>query len=461
MFHWYKESVVCYVYLYDVPMGCPCLSDLHGAQRIQWTKTITSSVWFTRAWTLQELLAPPFLVFCSVHWKRICSLHDIVDSVSQSTGIDTSVLLHEAPIASASVSKRMSWASTRSATRIEDIAYSLLGIFDVNMPMLYGEREKSFIRLQETIIRSSTDQSIFAWEHGGQGPSARKTTSPSLLASCPQDFCIGERNVLWRLGGPFELTNAGLKLSTNVLHLHDNHYAAVLNSRCTQIDGADMPHCYVHALKLRKPAYHEDSFYVSEDDCSICIARSSPELPIYSTLHRLLYVDIATARQASFRDATIVQASTKPTSCRPTVVKLHGGWYGHLKVDSAWPASLWNLVTLSMHIPDAFLTPRIDNINANELRYGRDFISGHLKMRYLDMRDIFIVVNVWKRFADILTFDVGFVENEACLPRDCNIDGDLIMKKNMLLDNTKYHIRLDGSDEQNNVLYVELIANGL
>jgi hypothetical protein len=60
----------------------------------------------------------------------------------------------------------MSWASNRQTTRVEDIAYSLLGIFDINMPMLYREGEKAFIRLQEEIIKKSNDLSIFAWKPG-------------------------------------------------------------------------------------------------------------------------------------------------------------------------------------------------------------------------------------------------------------------------------------------------------
>jgi hypothetical protein len=55
----------------------------------------------------------------------------------------------------------MSWAATRTTTRLEDRAYSLLGLFDFNMPMIHGEREQAFIRLQEHIIAKSADESIF------------------------------------------------------------------------------------------------------------------------------------------------------------------------------------------------------------------------------------------------------------------------------------------------------------
>ena len=127
MFRWYAEANVCYLYLQD--LNCPAVSDL-------WRENFRASTWFTRGWTLQELLAPPELLFHDTDWKRRGSLRDLVEDVSIVTTIGTDVLLHKRPLETVSVATRMSWAADRQTTRIEDKAYSLLGIFDVNMPVL-------------------------------------------------------------------------------------------------------------------------------------------------------------------------------------------------------------------------------------------------------------------------------------------------------------------------------------
>jgi len=79
------------------------------------------------------------------------------------TGINPLVLNHGKSLTSITVAEKMSWAASRETTRIEDTAYCLLGIFNVNIPLLYGEEEKAFRRLQEEIIRTTPDRSIFAW----------------------------------------------------------------------------------------------------------------------------------------------------------------------------------------------------------------------------------------------------------------------------------------------------------
>ncbi|RYP41740.1 hypothetical protein DL767_000756 [Monosporascus sp. MG133] len=152
MFAWYTFSAVCFVYLSDVAFH-------YDVDRTMFE----DSRWFTRGWTLQELLAPIEVYFYSKEWMRlgtrISLAHEIADITSIGKDYLTGKNLH-----SASVATRMSWAATRQTTREEDKAYSLLGIFDINMPLLYGEGGKAFLRLQEEIIKVSTDQSIFAWD---------------------------------------------------------------------------------------------------------------------------------------------------------------------------------------------------------------------------------------------------------------------------------------------------------
>ena len=123
------------------------------------------SEWFTRGWTLQELIAPPKLIFFSREWHILCSRDALVQVLRETTGVDEDILLQIDSLHSVSVARRMSWAAGRQTTRIEDTAYSLMGIFGIHMPTIYGEGRNAFLRLQEEILRRSSDQSIFAWGH--------------------------------------------------------------------------------------------------------------------------------------------------------------------------------------------------------------------------------------------------------------------------------------------------------
>ena len=155
MYHWYGRSAMCYAYLADVSPG----DDLRAPQ-----SSFRTSRWYTRGWTLQELIAPSFVTFLSDDWTVIGTKHSLFDLIEEITGIPSEVLLSVEPLDEFSVAQRLSWAANRETTRVEDRAYSLLGIFNINMPTLYGEGELAFRRLQEEIVRRVPDQSIFAWE---------------------------------------------------------------------------------------------------------------------------------------------------------------------------------------------------------------------------------------------------------------------------------------------------------
>ena len=163
MYRWYMNATTCYVYLSDVPGLCPPLSDEHSfhPSSLRWVEAFEESRWFTRGWTLQELIAPRLVIFYGHSWNYIGSLPELIERVSSITNIQIDVLDGSRPLKDLSVARRLSWAARRETTRMEDQAYSLLGILDVNMPLLYGEGQKAFLRLQEEIIRHSTDQSIF------------------------------------------------------------------------------------------------------------------------------------------------------------------------------------------------------------------------------------------------------------------------------------------------------------
>lgn len=119
--------------------------------------------WFTRGWTLQELLAPREVAFYDQNLKFVGTRISLASKLAPVTHINVDYLASRTPFRRACVAERMFWASRRQTTRIEDQAYCLLGIFDVNMPLLYGEGQRAFKRLQEQIIAQSSDESIFAW----------------------------------------------------------------------------------------------------------------------------------------------------------------------------------------------------------------------------------------------------------------------------------------------------------
>ncbi|CCF41151.1 HET domain-containing protein [Colletotrichum higginsianum] len=181
MFKWYRDAKICFAYLADVPYSEPGTDECAAA--------LAGSRWFTRGWTLQELLAPSSLDFYSSEWRRIASRPFLADGIQRTTGIDAAYLSGYS-LKNASVAARMSWASGRETTRVEDMAYCLLGIFDVNLPLIYGEGKKAFRRLQEAILRQIDDQSLFAWGPIDEGNSSGVLDSRAypLLADDPSWF---------------------------------------------------------------------------------------------------------------------------------------------------------------------------------------------------------------------------------------------------------------------------------
>ncbi|KAI4617231.1 uncharacterized protein J4E87_008471 [Alternaria ethzedia] len=219
MFAWYQKSVRCYAYLSDV-------------SKPRKDQDFPKSRWFTRGWTLQEMLAPSTVIFYDQQWVDLGCRGDHAEQISEITGIEEGALctgwglrFRDNKFGSYCVATRMSWASKRQTTRPEDMAYCLLGIFDINMPLLYGEGHRAFRRLQEEIIRKVDDDSILAW---ALSPEARDpsglelidrddlyhtTKEVDFLARSPEDFkdCAD----LSRATEPstlFTLTNTGLQI---------------------------------------------------------------------------------------------------------------------------------------------------------------------------------------------------------------------------------------------------------
>lgn len=214
MFRWYQDAGICYVYLEDVdvhralghrgrgndddrdeqekknPMGVfdhgldlgPLdLDEIVGRGNIAdpnsfahkaLRHSVVDAKWFTRGWTLQELLAPHYLVFLDQDWRRIGTRENWAAEIMEASGIEARYLTSFDPteFTSCSIAMRLSWASRRETTLEEDEAYSLLGLFGISLPLLYGEgRWRAFNRLQRELITYYSDDSIFAWTLAEQG----------------------------------------------------------------------------------------------------------------------------------------------------------------------------------------------------------------------------------------------------------------------------------------------------
>jgi hypothetical protein len=153
MFRWYQNATKCYVYLSDVSANKRKASD--QSSEFTWESTFRGSRWFTRGWTLQELLAPDLVEFFFREGKQLGDKRTLERQIHEITGISR-LALRGTPLSKFGVDERLSWAENRQSTRKEDEAYSLLGIFDIYMSLIYGEgRENAFKRLKEEINKSS------------------------------------------------------------------------------------------------------------------------------------------------------------------------------------------------------------------------------------------------------------------------------------------------------------------
>ncbi|KAK3988923.1 heterokaryon incompatibility protein-domain-containing protein [Cladorrhinum sp. PSN332] len=231
MYRWYQEAHICYAYMADVTLDLPPPSD--AASMTTWSstsgrstptpkrdptftshktpirsipsllrdydklpRTFENSRWFTRGWTLQELIAPPLVEFYSHDWQEIGTKYSLRHVISKVTGIDMRVLEGADP-STCHVAERMSWAANRQTTRVEDAAYCLLGIFKVHMPLIYGEGNRAFYRLQKEIMKTTEDYTMLAWglskflsnKHHWKGLANSIHDEPRRpLADSPNDF---------------------------------------------------------------------------------------------------------------------------------------------------------------------------------------------------------------------------------------------------------------------------------
>lgn len=249
MFAWYRDAKVCYAYLADVN---------HSGYGMG---SMGQSRWFHRGWTLQELIAPSDLLFLDSNWQPIGRKSELVGEISAITKVDAKILSGTS-LDGVCAAVRMSWAANRQTTRPEDIAYCLLGLFGVNMPLLYGEgKEKAFLRLQEEFLKISDDESIFAWR--AHPEVARRKPHWGLLAPTPHLFNYSSDYSVSRLlppreGQPTMVTNRGLRvelsLSPFTMDESNTTFVALLN--CSQGTGWAEP----TAILLQRLSDHENQY---------------------------------------------------------------------------------------------------------------------------------------------------------------------------------------------------------
>jgi len=269
MYNWYKEADICLVYLYD-------LGGRTG------NKYFEDCEWWTRGWTLQELIAPANVVFFDCEWRQIGKKIVLCESIAEITGIDVDVLRGADPW-TCSVAQRMSWAAQRKTTEIEDQAYCLLGLFNVSIPMQYGDRDRAFLKLQEEIIRHSYDHTIFAWDRG-LTPGLRCglfAQSAACFEEC-QDLVQAQR-----LEGPlygFSMTQLGLSINLLTIPYAMHTYLAILE--CCQ---KNSPSRY-YGILVQRQAVAEQYGRIEVEGRSVVSIRLSTLNKIADKRRRLLFV---------------------------------------------------------------------------------------------------------------------------------------------------------------------------
>jgi len=261
MYRWYAESEICYVYLADFEED---RASLEGLQKCRW---------FKRGWTLQELLAPSKVIFFNKNWAPLGNKLELADSISAITGIPVKVLQGSSPL-HCNVAQRLSWAADRETTRSEDIAYCLLGLFDVQMVPLYGEGPtKAFLRLQEEILKYWKDHTIFIWT------SSHEPRNLGLLAMSPKPFCKHRECFEWlediTPGDPFDPYEHLRPVEcATIANAHESSYVYLDTSKTSNNgpptlgpQGLQISLLWCNAIKIAM-----ESKYRSLLDCSGCAA---------------------------------------------------------------------------------------------------------------------------------------------------------------------------------------------
>jgi hypothetical protein len=309
MFFWYRQAAKCYVFLSDFE---------HGSRP---EDQFPRCRWFTRGWTLQELLAPRIVLFYDRVWEEIGSKIQLCHIISGITSIPKEAILDDTPLAHYSISQKMSWAASRVTTRIEDTAYCLLGIFDVYMPLLYGERHRAFFRLQEEILKNTLDMTLLAWE---PTPEDLEGGFCSFIARSPASFKSGG-NIR-----RFQRETRACSMSARGLQFNDKHPVRLIPTR---------PDYYIDVGKVGKQP--NQRFVVS-----VAVTMIGPSLYVRNAqVHlRIQAGDFDEKKLYYFQPLSHpIHLATMPQHASVSIKdSLHFQAHPQLKIFDGFPRKLWN-----------------------------------------------------------------------------------------------------------------------
>ncbi|KAI0381464.1 heterokaryon incompatibility protein-domain-containing protein [Hypomontagnella monticulosa] len=271
MFRWYQNAGICYAYLEDVDIlkilrvhedaellrgvdileeadideisRCGDVADFNNFLHTALRQFIVGAKWFTRGWTLQELLAPHYLVLVDRAWRRIGTRESWAMEIREASKIEARHLTGFRPtdFQSCSIAMRLSWAARRETTVEEDETYSLIGLFGISMPLIYGEgRWRAFNRFQRELIAVYSDDSVFAWKaerlYDEHLLNAQREDSDSrwgVLASSIKQFLNASTvEAFGHYGASFSMTNRGLEIGTKRWRCKDDPAVCLARLNC-------------------------------------------------------------------------------------------------------------------------------------------------------------------------------------------------------------------------------------
>ncbi|GAB7323774.1 hypothetical protein MBLNU13_g07231t1 [Cladosporium sp. NU13] len=283
MFNWYARAHVCYAYLSDVSIGVrrdprgetqsqyqeiveiheeTSLDSQRGKQlHTRWRRwydselhsqtTTTSTIfescrhetpttdaimyeafgdsrWFQRGWTLQELIAPRRLKFFGSSWESLGERdEELLHAVIECTGLTSTVFGNTRALRATPIAQRMSWMAHRQTTRKQDEAYCLLGIFGVHMPLLYGEADMAFVRLQEELVRRFRDHSLLIFSDLTRNTSILReplAASPKDFAGCKQIKACNTYKIPFALQS-YQMTKDAIHINLPLIRMDKGNWA--------------------------------------------------------------------------------------------------------------------------------------------------------------------------------------------------------------------------------------------
>ncbi|KAK6829656.1 HET-domain-containing protein [Apiospora arundinis] len=291
MFRYYQNASQCYAYLDDVdadkvlsrPGFEECdLDDVPGQDNVADPTTfshkalhsfLVKAKWFTRGWTLQELLAPTDLVFLDQAWRRIGTRECWSHAIKEACNIDAKHLSGFSPMdyTSCSIAMRLSWASRRETTVEEDETYSLIGLFGVSLSLTYGEgRWRAFNRLQEVLIRTYDDDSIFAWIFGqtmkGRITGSQRKDRRGILAPSIREFRDASHVVSFGINdSSFSMTSQGIVFNAKRWRCSNDSSRRLILLNCgPENEALHLSKSSCFAIPLRHVVDTKESFELDE-----------------------------------------------------------------------------------------------------------------------------------------------------------------------------------------------------